>query len=156
MNIITQNFPEKLITPDQIQNIFDTVVSVIIKKEPAFQSWCESTNMTLVLLFVEGEEMKEINNQSRGKNEETDVLSFPYFIDFTQSIPKEEALFGELFFLESRLKEQAEYMKHSLEKEFTVLLIHGILHVFGYDHIDDDEYDEMKALEEKISSCLLS
>jgi len=79
----------------------------------------------LTLVFLTAKEMKRINHEFRGKNKPTDVLSF-------QS-EDPEAL-GELLFCIDVLKIQAKEQKHSLEQEFLYMLIHGLLHLLGYDH----------------------
>jgi probable rRNA maturation factor len=79
----------------------------------------------LTLVFLDKKEMKKINFQFRKKNKATDVLSF-------QS--EDPDSFGELLFCVDVLKIQAKEQKHSVEQEFLYMLIHGILHLLGYDH----------------------
>lgn len=79
----------------------------------------------LTLVFLSAEEMKRINFQFRGKNKPTDVLSF-------QS--EDPLALGELLFCIDVLKIQAKEQKHSVEQEFLYMLIHGLLHLLGYDH----------------------
>lgn len=88
----------------------------------------------LTLVFLDQNEMKRINFQFRKKNKPTDVLSF-------QS--EDQASIGELLFCVDVLKIQAKEQKHSLEQEFLYMLIHGLLHLLGYDH-------ELSKKEEKL------
>ena len=69
--------------------------------------------------------MKKINSQFRGKNRPTDVLSFE---------SADPNSMGELLFCVDVLKIQARAQNHSLEQEFLYMLVHGLLHLLGYDH----------------------
>ncbi len=84
-----------------------------------------SQKKELTLVFLSSAEMKKINFQFRRKNKPTDVLSF-------QST--DPLALGELLFCTDVLKIQAKEQKHSLEQEFLYMLIHGLLHLLGYDH----------------------
>lgn len=88
----------------------------------------------ITLVFLNKLEMKRINHKFRGKNKPTDVLSFQ--TDDPQSI-------GELLFCIDVLKIQAKEQGHPLEQEFLYMLIHGLLHLLGYDH-------ELSKKEEKL------
>ncbi len=92
------------------------------------------------LAFIDETEMREINKKYRGKDEVTDVLSFPH-----DGIGLEGTgirILGEILICPSRVKEQAEV---SFDKEMTWVVIHGVLHLLGYDH----ESSEKEALEMK-------
>jgi probable rRNA maturation factor len=88
----------------------------------------------LTIVFLSSAEIKKINNQFRKKNKATDILSFSGIDD--------ESL-GELLLCTDILKKQALAQKHSLKNEITYMLIHGLLHLLGYDH-------EVSLKEEKI------
>ncbi len=79
----------------------------------------------LTLVFLNKPEMKRINFQFRRINKPTDVLSFK---------SEDRASLGELLFCSEVLKIQARQQKHSFEQEFIYMLIHGLLHLLGYDH----------------------
>ena len=91
-----------------------------------------NSNKELVLVFVTAKEMKKINHQFRGKNKVTDVLSFS---------PSEKSSFGELIFCSQQIQLQAKLNSWSYQKELSYMLLHGILHLLGYEH----EGDEKKA-----------
>ena len=111
--------------------------------------------------FVDEEEIKRLNAQTRGIDKVTDVLSyptlndikgkaisasdFPYDIDETGNL-----LIGSVAVCLERAKQQAKEYGHSFERELHYLLVHGIMHCLGYDHIADDERAEMRAQEELI------
>lgn len=77
------------------------------------------------LILIDNTEMQSLNLQFRKKDYPTDVLSFPSY---------EKNYLGEIFINMDKVKEQAKDYGHSLEREFAFLLVHGILHLLGYDH----------------------
>jgi probable rRNA maturation factor len=79
----------------------------------------------LIVVFVASAKMKKLNSQFRGKNKHTDILSFA---------PIEETSLGELVLCLPVLKKQAKEHELSLDHEIGYMLIHGILHLLGYDH----------------------
>ncbi len=89
-------------------------------------------------MFLSSSEMKIINRQFRKKNKPTDILSF---------LSVDPDSLGELLLCTDVLKAQAVRHGHSFNDEVTYMLIHGILHLLGYDH-------EVSQKEEKLMFCL--
>jgi probable rRNA maturation factor len=86
------------------------------------------------LVFTSNNEMQEINLNSRGIDKPTDVLSFPY--EEMPNVP-----LGSIVISADFVKEKANLYNHSFQDEFTLLFIHGILHLLGFDHeIDNGEH----------------
>ena len=79
----------------------------------------------LVLVFVDSAEIKKLNQTYRGKNKPTDVLSFD---------PIEQQDLGELVLCPSVLRRQAKEHKLTFEQELGYMIIHGVLHLLGFDH----------------------
>ncbi|MBC7467425.1 MAG: rRNA maturation RNase YbeY [Bdellovibrio sp.] len=79
----------------------------------------------ITFVFLPTDQMKAINTQYRGKKKPTDVLSFASV---------EPDSLGELLFCLPVLKKQAKLQKHSLDHELLYMMIHGVLHLLGYDH----------------------
>ena len=114
------------------------------------------------LSFLTEEEIKEVNSSSRNVNEITDVLSFPYLenikgkkiklSDYKTDInPVTKCLMlGEINICLKRAKEQAEEYGHGVIRECAYLALHGLLHVLGYDHILEEDRQEMRKAEEEI------
>lgn len=99
--------------------------------------------------FVTDEEIRELNAQFRGIDRATDVLSFPQFED-VRDIPDEgPAVLGDVVISLERARAQAEEFGHSEKRETIYLFVHSILHLLGYDHMEEDEKKEMRAAEEK-------
>lgn len=102
----------------------------------------------LNIAFLSDEEIRSLNHQYRGIDSTTDVLSFHYFDDFSNVWDDE--VVGEIIMSESRIRSQSVDHGHSEASEFETLAIHGILHILGYDHEDDDDYKAMWQIEKPI------
>lgn len=101
--------------------------------------------------FVDLDEIHELNKQYRGVDKSTDVLSFPQFDDLEEEIPEVcEICLGDVVICEQKAREQAEEFGHSFERELVYLFTHSVLHLLGYDHMEDDEKKAMREREEEI------
>ena len=101
--------------------------------------------------FVDLDEIHELNKQYRGVDKPTDVLSFPQFDDLEEEIPEVcEICLGDVVICEQKAREQAEEVGHSFERELVYLFTHSVLHLLGYDHMEEDEKKAMRAREEEI------
>ena len=110
--------------------------------------------------LIESAEMQELNNEARGIDAVTDVLSFPSLEvklpfnvdDYPMDVDPESGavLLGEIYICFDRAKEQAEEYGHSIERELGFLATHGMLHLLGYDHIEESDEEEMTSLAERI------
>lgn len=116
----------------EIEIFVQNLVVALKKKKVLNQRKLSSEELTLV--FVSQLEMKKINGQFRGKNKPTDVLSF-------ESLSSESL--GDLIFCPQVLLTQSKEYNHTLSKELAYMLIHGILHLLGYDH-ETSSKDEKK------------
>lgn len=122
----------------------------------------QEDNLSAELEFVDEEEIADLNRRLRGVEGVTDVLSFPaldnvrgkviYKKNFPFDVEDGAVFIGSIAVCEQRASEQAKDYGHSLEREFTYLVCHGMLHLFGYDHMTDEDKKEMRALEDKIMS----
>jgi probable rRNA maturation factor len=119
------------------------------------------TPLAVELIFVDEDEIREMNARERGVDKVTDVLSFPTLDgikgkalcgkDYPYDIDEEGRLFvGSIAICVKRAKEQAEEYGHSYERELHYLLVHGIMHCLGYDHIEEADKSEMREKEELI------
>ena len=101
--------------------------------------------------FVDLDEIHELNKQYRGVDKPTDVLSFPQFDDLEEEIPEVcEICLGDVVICEQKAREQAEEFGHSFERELVYLFTHSVLHLLGYDHMEDNEKKAMREREEEI------
>lgn len=108
--------------------------------------------------FVTNEIIQAINKEYRGKDTPTDVISFAMeeLGEGEQEIvgSEEPRTLGDIIISLDRTKEQAADYGHSFERELGFLAVHGFLHLLGYDHMSEDEEQEMFAKQENILSSL--
>lgn len=104
----------------------------------------------LSILLTNDEEQHELNRQWRGKDSATNVLSFPQIEPFGPVI----GLLGDITLARETLLREAEEQDVSFEAHFTHLVVHGFLHILGYDHLTDDEAATMEGLETLILATL--
>lgn len=100
-------------------------------------------------VFVNNPYIRALNNKYRSNDKPTDVLSFSYFN--IQDI-KKSGLIGEIYISVPIAKKQAKEYDHSIKSELNRLFVHGFLHIFGYDHEDDEDHRRMAKLEDEILS----
>ena len=115
-----------------------------------FQRWSElalrqrSGDSELTIRLVDEEEGRALNNTYRHKDYATNVLSFPADVpDELLDIP----LLGDLVVCAPVVAREASEQRKTLQAHWAHLVIHGCLHLLGYDHMDDAEAEEMEALE---------
>ncbi|MDH0730669.1 rRNA maturation RNase YbeY [Pseudomonas sichuanensis] len=121
--------------------------------DAAFRRWCElalrqrSADSEMTIRLVDEAEGRELNHTYRHKDYATNVLSFPADVpDDLLDIP----LLGDLVICVAVVEREAKEQGKALEAHWAHLVIHGCLHLLGYDHIDDDEAEEMEALEREL------
>ena len=121
-----------------------------------FQRWAEAAlrphnkPFELTIRLVNSAESRELNHQYRGKDKATNVLSFPF------EVPEgiELDLLGDLIICVDVVEQEALNQNKSLNAHWAHMVIHGCLHLLGFDHIEDAEAEEMEALETKIITGL--
>ncbi|NLY30917.1 MAG: rRNA maturation RNase YbeY, partial [Firmicutes bacterium] len=110
------------------------------------------------ILLCDNQQIQELNRDYRGKNEPTDVLSFPQeevgageevFIQMP-ALSDEPVLLGDVVISLEKAEEQAQAYGHSFEREVGYLLTHGLLHLLGLDHSTEDERLQMREKEEEV------
>lgn len=106
-------------------------------------------NVMFNIVVVNDDEMHKINKEYRGIDRTTDVISFALEDDKT-FIKTEIRILGDIYISLDKAKEQAMSYGHSLKREISFLTIHGILHLLGYDHMNEKEEKEMFRLQELI------
>ena len=103
------------------------------------------------LSYVDEDEMHELNHEWRGIDRTTDVLSFECDSAFDDDIPADETLeLGDIILAPQVIARQAPGFGNSPADECRLMLVHGMLHLLGYDHIEDDEAEVMEAREDAI------
>lgn len=112
---------------------------------PDFQAVAE-----LTVRIVDEAESQELNNEYRGKNKPTNVLSFPF--EVPEHLPEDIdfPLLGDLIICAQVVEREAKEQDKTLDAHWAHMLLHGSLHLLGYDHIEDAEAEEMENLETKL------
>lgn len=107
-------------------------------------------NIEVSLVFTGEKRIRNLNRTYRGVDRVTDVLSFEGENDdgFVDPADGVEYL-GEIFICYPRVRKQAREKGHTVAEEIDILLVHGMFHLFGYDHVKDEDYAVMHKKEEK-------
>ena len=127
---------------------------------------CENVSVKceISVLITDDGEIHKINNQFRGVDRPTDVLSFPmqtlipekFAPDMTQAEPETGLLpLGDIVISTDRIKAQAAEFGHSRRRELSYLLVHSVMHLLGYDHVDEAEMKkQMRRHEDAVMTVL--
>lgn len=100
------------------------------------------------LVFTNDAEIRGINAEWRNQDKPTNVLSFPAFPLVPGKMPG--PMLGDIIFAEETLTREAGELGKSFDDHLTHLMVHGFLHLFGYDHMEEDEAEKMEGLETRI------
>ena len=136
--------------PEKSKKALELVMEEIVETDAA---------LAVEFIFVDGEEIRRLNREMRDTDRVTDVLSFPtmdgikgrpiYADEHPFEMDEEDnLLIGSIAVCCDRAKEQAEEYGHSYERELHYLLVHGIMHCLGYDHMTEEDKAEMREREE--------
>lgn len=124
--------------------------------EAQFNAWVHAALSTqlsegeLCIRVVTPAESQTLNHTYRGKDKPTNVLSFPF--EVPEGIPLQ--LLGDLVICADIVKQEAEEQKKALFDHWAHMVVHGCLHLIGFDHINDAEAEEMESLEKKILASI--
>lgn len=103
-------------------------------------------NTEISITFVNNEEIKSLNNQYRNIDKPTDVLSFPFDNSFNLPIH----VLGDIVISTEKAETQAEEYGNTLNREIGFLMIHGMLHLLGYDHETEEDEKKMFGLQKQL------
>lgn len=106
----------------------------------------------LSILFTDDAHVRSLNAQWRGKDKPTNVLSFPAFASFAKG--KLPPMLGDIALALETVRAEAGLDSKPFDHHLTHLLVHGTLHLLGYDHETDDDAEEMEGLERRILAGL--
>lgn len=121
-----------------------------------FQKWLDCALLPynkpfeLTIRLVDTQESQALNQQYRGKDKPTNVLSFPFEVPDGVELD----LLGDLVICADIVEQEANEQHKTLNHHWAHMVIHGCLHLLGFDHITDDEAEEMEALEVKLLASL--
>ncbi len=131
-----------------IDALAETAQAVLEKMHPHTQ---QSTNSEVSIEISNDATLQQLNWQYMGKDAPTDVLSFP--IDFENPDTGNPYL-GDILISYPTAQKQAEAGGHTLEDELKLLVIHGMLHLLGYDHVSPEEKADMWAFQDSLMADL--
>jgi len=125
------NETEEKIDTKEIKNLLDYALK-----------YKDLENVEFNIIFVDSETIRNINKEYRNIDRETDVISFA--LEDNEDIKFEFGrLLGDIYISIPRMKQQAKEYGHSEKRELSFLIIHGLLHLLGYDHMTKEEEEIM-------------
>ena len=146
---------------EELSSIIDEIIDYALKEEQVLVPYEVS------VIYIDNEGIREINEDTRGIDRATDVLSFPMLeydnkkvfkdcymgYEFSQiDLNEGNLVLGDIVLSLERAKEQSEEFGHSFHREVCYLIIHSVLHLLGYDHMEEDDKKIMRQREEEILS----
>lgn len=151
MSVLIDNRQENIKVDDALEILVTQVVDKVLDFEG-----CEE-EYEVSISFVNNEEIRSLNMTYRGIDKATDVLSFP-MLDFTEEEEEddsdeyidEELALGDIVISMEKTLEQSKEYGHSFNRELAFLLVHGMLHLLGYDHEVEASEGEIFEKQEKI------
>lgn len=161
--LYTDNRQNKIEVNEDLINLINEVCEKSLRAEEM------NVPYQISLLFVDNEEIRSINKETRGIDKATDVLSFPMldypkdkvFKDVYKNIKfneiyldGDELVLGDMVLSLEMAREQSLEYNHSFNREVCYLVVHSILHLLGYDHMEDEEKKIMRKREEEILESL--
>lgn len=140
---------------DVSSHVVSSAINFINKHEP-LDFFAPEKTLSFNLCLSNDSEVQALNKEFRGLDKPTNILSFANIDDtqFEQQLSSNKIEMGDMIIALETLKREAEEKKISLHNHFCHLLTHGVLHLLGYDHIEDDEAEHMESFEVKILDLL--
>lgn len=147
MIVSLENTQTKIAIPQELQNLVKAAMEIVAKQEKL------SPQTEVDITLVTNEEIHALNRDYRKVDRPTDVLSFA--LDEGEDEPEvldteAEHLLGDIIISAERAQEQADEYGHGLKREITYLAVHGILHLLGYDHMEEKDKKVMRQREEEV------
>lgn len=146
MEVYIDNRQTEVLLNEDIEVTINKVIEECLKHEEL------GTDYEISVSFVNNEEIKDLNSKFRGKNEETDVLSFP--MEDNNDIEGQLPILGDIVISAQKAKEQAVEYNHDLKREIAYLTAHSMFHLTGYDHMTEDDKEIMRDKEKQIMKNL--
>ena len=132
--------------PEDLEAIAETAIREALKQSEAKVAGVAEVSVVL----TDDAEQRELNHQWRGFDKSTNVLSFPQIEPFGPVA----GLLGDITLARETVEREAAEMGITFEANFTHLVVHGFLHLLGYDHIEEEDAEEMEGLETEILATL--
>ncbi len=120
----------------------DSLIERVLTQEKA-------TDSVFSIIFVDNEKIHELNKQFRGVDRPTDVISFA-LEDAEEEFLSTIRVLGDIYISIPKMQEQAKEYGHSEKRELAFLVVHGLLHLLGYDHQTEEEEKVMFQIQEEM------
>lgn len=153
--LITENEQDKIEVTDEMTDMIKSVCEAVMAEEEC------GFDAQISVTLTDNERIRELNREYRGIDRATDVLSFPILdfygdeADARFDYDGDAVMLGDIVISLERAKEQAEEYNHSLRREIAFLTAHSMLHLLGYDHVDDEEGEKiMREKQDKVLNSL--
>ncbi|WP_018247790.1 rRNA maturation RNase YbeY [Orenia marismortui] len=134
MTVLINNLQDNLEVNDQVSEVIEKVVKKVLDYE-------DQEEKEVSIALVDDKYIHGLNHRYRGKDQPTDVLSFPQ---------EDNYLLGDIIISLETAQRQAEEYNHSFIREIGFLTVHGMLHLLGYDHYEEESRKIMREKEEEI------
>lgn len=132
--------------------------------DAVYKTLNQTDKLKAEIVFSDEDEIRRLNNATRGVDSVTDVLSYPTLDGIKGAVLHREdhlteldgnyLFIGSIMLCEDRIAEQAQELGHSAERETTYLIVHGLMHLFGYDHLKRNDKKEMREMEKAALALL--
>lgn len=142
LNIVRGDEPQYLPTEADLQRWYSAIEAKL------------DGDFHIAVSIVEPEYIQELNNQYRGKDYATNVLSFPFEASDAEVAALGFTELGDVIICPEVLEREASEQNKPLEHHWAHIAIHGMLHLLGYDHIEEEEAQEMEGLERNLLADL--
>lgn len=114
----------------------------------------EKRKKIIDISLVDDQTIQTYNQKYRGKNKPTDILSFLYQGEEQETPTEEDIFFGEIILSQETINRQYQEYNNTFEEELITLCVHGVCHLFGYDHETEKDFFVMKKQEEFILNVI--
>ncbi len=153
MTLIINNLQNKIAVSKDLKNILHKATEKMLVEEKV------SPQVEVSLGFVDNRHIRELNYKYRNRDEATDVLSFIQEEELggslESSLEEPEVLLGDIVISLEKAQEQSQGAGHSFDREVVLLFIHGMLHLLGYKHDSEEEYEKICSRTEEIMESLV-
>ncbi|MCX7923514.1 MAG: rRNA maturation RNase YbeY [Clostridia bacterium] len=153
MEVLIENLQNKIEVTEDFYGILNKAIDLSLELE----GFTIPSEISVIL--VDNEMIREINNEHRKIDKATDVLSFPMADIYEGKLNENEGdydrdenllLLGDIVISMEMVEKQAQEYGHSFERELAFLTTHGVFHLLGYDHMDDEQEKRMLGKQEDV------
>ena len=136
----------------EINNLVNEKIEELsdVEKIITFAMKKENIDALISIIIVDNEYIHKINKEYRGKDAETDVISFALEDEDSIVLPDGIRVLGDIYISIDKAREQAKLYGHSLKREICFLAVHGFYHLLGYDHMSKEDEEIMFKKQEEV------